>query len=156
MYVGDMPVSPTSQAWSRAYAQRVDRVLAASQQAGARVVWVGLPPMEDPQLDAAMRRENRIDEFETRRYPDALYLPPPAALVTCSGQYKEFATDASGETVQLRTPDHVHLTWSGAKLLAEGAIAAVERRWHLALGRLGQSAALGSPCPARSSLTVLP
>jgi hypothetical protein len=156
MYVGPVPVSPASQAWNRAYAQRVDHVLAASQQAGARVVWAGLPPMEDPQLDAAIRRVNRIDEIETRRYPNALYLPPPAALVTCSGQYKQFATDASGETVQLRTPDHVHLTWSGADVLAEGAIRAIDRRWHLALGHLTQIAALNSPCPARSSSTDLP
>jgi hypothetical protein len=156
MYVGAVPVSTTSQAWSRAYARRVDRVLAASQQAGARTVWVGLPPMEDPELDAAMRRVNRIDELQTRRYPDALYLPPPAALVTCSGQYKEFAVEASGETVQLRTPDHVHLTWSGADALADGAIGAIDRRWHLALGRLTQIAALSSPCSGRSNATVLP
>ncbi len=156
MYVGPVPVNPASQAWNRAYAQRVDRILAASQQASARVVWIGLPPMEDPQLDAARRRVNRIDEIETRRYPNALYLPPPAALVTCSGQYKQSATDASGETVQLRTPDHVHLTWSGADVLAEGAITAIDRRWHLALGRLTQIAPLNSPCPARPSLTVLP
>jgi uncharacterized protein len=148
MYVRNVPVTPTSQAWSRAYARRVGRLLAESQRAGARVVWVGLPPMEDPQLNAATRRVNRIDEIETRRRPDALYLPPPSALVACAGQYKQFAADASGNTVQLRTPDHVHLTWSGAQVLANGVVAAIDHRWNLALGRLARPVVLSSPCPA--------
>ena len=150
MYVRNVPVNPASQAWSRAYARRVERLLAESQRAGARVVWVGLPPMEDPQLGAATRRVNRIDETETRRHPDALYLPPPAALVTCAGQYKQSAIDGSGNTVQLRTPDHVHLTWSGAQVLADGVVAAIDHRWHLALERLTRPVVVSSPCPSQN------
>jgi hypothetical protein len=154
MYVRHAPVTPTSPAWSRAYAQRVGLLLAASHRAGARVVWVGLPPMEDRDLDAATRRVNRIDEIEVRRHPDALYLPPPSALVTCAGQYKQFADDASGNAVQLRTPDHVHLTWTGAQVLANGVVAAIDHRWHLALGRLTRRVVFNSSCP--SSPVVVP
>jgi lysophospholipase L1-like esterase len=76
--------------------------------------------MANPALDAAMQRENTIYQRETQGVAGALYVASAPVLGN--------ATDLS-----LRTPDGVHLTPTGAGLLARAVIDAVDVRWHLSL-----------------------
>jgi uncharacterized protein len=119
--------------WDNAYAQRVDEILSESTEAGARVVWVGMPPMEDPDLDAAMAVENAIFEHQTDAFGGTLYVSSTPVLGSADGGYEASETDASGQSVELRTPDGVHLTPDGAGLLAGAVIDAIDSRWHLSL-----------------------
>ena len=118
LYVGAAPAAPGSPAWTSAYAQRVGEVVREATTAGARVVWVGMPPMANPDLEAAMQRENAIYQRQTQGVAGALYVASAPVLPN--------AADLS-----LRTPDGVHLTPTGAALLARAVIDVVEARWHL-------------------------
>ncbi|HXQ76469.1 MAG TPA: DUF459 domain-containing protein [Acidimicrobiales bacterium] len=127
-------VEPGTPAWDAAYARRVDEVLGESTSAGARVVWVGMPPMADPDLNAAMENEDVIDQRETGRFAGTSYVSSRSVLGNASGLYETSGVDPSGAPVALRTPDGVHLTPAGAGLLAGIVIDAVDSRFDLILG----------------------
>jgi len=131
MYVNGTGVAPDTSAWKVAYAGRVDRILEEAERAGARVVWVGMPPMEDPDLDAAVQVENGIFGQEVPKYPGTLYVSSTTTLGTSLGGYGSTAADGQGNVVATRTPDGVHLTSAGAGLLAHAVIQALETRWRL-------------------------
>jgi hypothetical protein len=133
LYVAGAAAEPGTQAWAAAYAQRVDEVLREATSAGARVVWIGMPPMATFDLNAAMQREDVIFERETETFPGTLYVSSTPVLGNVSGLYETTGVDASGQQVALRTPDGVHLTPAGAALLAHTVIDAVDNRWHLSL-----------------------
>ena len=134
LYVDGAAAAPGSPAWAAAYAGRVDDVVRESTSAGARVVWVGMPPMASSDLNAAVQLENGIYRRETAAYAGTLFVSSAPVLGDASGRYEITGVDASGEVAALRTPDGVHLTPAGAGLLARSVIAAVDGRWHLSLG----------------------
>jgi len=134
IYVDGMAAEPGTSMWIAAYAERVDEILAEATGAGARVVWVGMPPMESTDLDAAMQIENGIYADETDRFPGTLYISSSAVLGGPSGSYENTAQGPTGQAV-LRTPDGVHLTPAGAGLLAATVIAAIDKQWHMSFNR---------------------
>jgi hypothetical protein len=132
--VDGMAAAPGTPTWATAYAQRVDDVLRESTTARARVVWIGLPPMQNPDLNAAMEGQNTIYEHQSARFPGTLYISSTPVLGTSSGLYQFTGADLSGQPVALRTPDGVHLTPAGAALLAHTVIEMVAWRWDASLG----------------------
>ena len=75
LYVDGAPAAPGSLAWVAGYAQRVDDVAREVTSAGARLVWVGMPPMHSPALDATMQREDVVFERETGGLPRGALRP---------------------------------------------------------------------------------
>jgi hypothetical protein len=118
--------------WITAYTQRVDQMIQESLQADARVVWVGMPIMQDPALNAEMLQIDSIFEQQTKRFPGTLYLPSTPVLCP-NGVFTFDITSASGQTETIRTPDGVHLESAGAALLSQAVISAIDSRWHLTL-----------------------
>ena len=137
LYVDGAAAAAGSPAWVTAYAARVDDVVRECASGGARVVWVGMPPMASPGLNEAVQLEDGIYQRETAAYAGTLYVPSAPVLGDTSGRFEITGVDASGQVVALRTPDGVHLTPAGAGLLAHTVIAAVDGRWHLSLGTPG-------------------
>jgi hypothetical protein len=133
---------PGSPAWTAGYAQRVDVILHEASGAGARVVWVGMPPMASPELNATVALEDRIFRSQTAASAQAVYVSATAVLGTSAGLYESYGVDASGQRTALRTPDGVHLTPAGAGLLARTVIDAIDGRWQLNLTAPGPP---GSP-----------
>jgi hypothetical protein len=129
-----LAAAPGTPGWTTAYARRVDDVLRESTTAGARVVWIGMPPMQNPDLNAAMERQNVIYDQESARFPGALYLSSTPVFGTSSGLFQSTGPDLSGQPVALRTPDGVHLTPAGAAVLAHTVIDTFARRWDVSLG----------------------
>jgi hypothetical protein len=125
--------APGTAPWVDAYAGRVDDLLREATNAGARVVWVGMPPMAEPDLNAAMQDENLIYQRQVASFGGTLYVSSAAVLGRPSGLYQTDLATASGPPVAVRTPDGVHLTPAGAGLLAGAVIAAVDHRWHLSV-----------------------
>ena len=73
--VNGVAAAPGTPGWVEGYAGRVDEVLREATSAGARVVWIGMPPMANPSLDAAMqRRERDLRTRECDLLGDALRL----------------------------------------------------------------------------------
>jgi hypothetical protein len=117
--------------WISVYTQRVDELLQESNRAGARVVWVGMPLMQDSSLSSEMVELDSIYEQQAAKFPGTLYLSSDPVLCP-DGQFTFSVTTSSGSQV-IRTPDGVHLTTPGAELVAQAVISGIDARWHLTL-----------------------
>lgn len=118
--------------WISAYTERVYTMIQECNRAGARVVWVGMPPMQDPALNAEMQQLDGIYWKETQLFHGTMYLPS-ATVLAPNGEFTFSLPNSAGESVVIRTPDGVHLTSPGAELLSQYVIKAIDARWKLSL-----------------------
>ena len=121
--------------WDAAYSARVAAFIAEANAAGAHVLWVGMPPMQDPGLDAALRHLNGLVEAQVALTASggASYLPSVASLGDKKGAYAPFLPDSSGAEVNVRTPDGIHLTPGGGARLAGAVVNAIQTELHVQL-----------------------
>ena len=122
-----------SESWDAAYAKRVGAFMASATAAGARVLWVGMPPMADPGLNTKMQVLNDIYQGQAARYPGVTYFASWPVLSDPAGGYETFLPDASGSEVQVREPDGTHIAAGGAQRLSLSAISEMGRVWAVAL-----------------------
>jgi lysophospholipase L1-like esterase len=120
-------------AWDDAYAARVGAFMRAATDAGARVLWVGMPPMADPGLSAAMQALNRIYESQAATHPGVHYFASWPVLSNPQGGFAYFLPDAAGNVVTVREPDGTHIAPDGAELLSRAVISDMDRLWNLDL-----------------------
>jgi uncharacterized protein len=120
-------------AWSQAYGRRVGSFMTASTATGAHVLWVGMPPMADPGLDAKMQALNDIDETQAYLHRGVTFFASWPVLSDPQGNYTAFLPDASGNEVEVREPDGTHISAAGAQRLSQAAIAAMDHAWGLHL-----------------------
>lgn len=130
--VNGEPVDFGTNAWITAYTSRVDQMITESLTAGARVLWVGMPPMENSSLNAEIQQIDSIFENQVAKYGGAFYMSS-APVLAPGGQFTSTLTSSTGETETIRTPDGVHLTSPGAELLSQSVIKTIDSHWHLNL-----------------------
>ena len=130
--VNGVPEAYGTPEWITAYTQRVDAMLTTANRAGTRVVWVGMPLMQDPALNSEMLQIDAIFSQQAAKFPGALYLSSTSVLCP-NGQFTFSVTTSSAGSEVVRTPDGVHLTTPGSELLAQAVISAIDARWHLTL-----------------------
>jgi hypothetical protein len=99
--------------WSKEYARRVGATMDVLAAGGRRVVWIGMPPMRDPGLNASARRVNDIFRRQAAWRPAVTYVDAYAMFAGPRGAY----TDRIGGGV-VRLTDGVHLNVAGSELLA--------------------------------------
>jgi hypothetical protein len=121
-----------SRAWALAYGQRVAGLIDVATGAGARVLWVGMPPMADPNFSADMTALNAVyAKVAGEHAPGAAYFPAAAALGGPGGAYEQTAPAGGGQGSEVRDPDGVHITWAGAQVLAKAVVTDLRKRGWL-------------------------
>jgi hypothetical protein len=134
--VGSTYVGFGSALWHEVYGGRVATMMQEATAAGAQVLWVGMPIMSPQSVlsNTDMQIENAVYAAEARRHHGTVYMSTWRLLATRAGQYAEYLPDASGNIVQVRDPDGVHVDApGGTDLLASGVIAEIDRTWHVRL-----------------------
>lgn len=117
-FVVDGKVMPYGSAdWRRVYQERLAGYLAMVGAGGARVVWVGLPPMRLPIYDEKIAAINRIAYTVVSQSPQATWWNPVSYVGDQAGKFREFADLGNGKTMRLRAADGIHLSDEGAGLL---------------------------------------
>jgi hypothetical protein len=117
-FVVDGKVLPYgSDGWQRVYQDRLASYLAMVSSGGARVVWVGLPPMRIPVYNQKIAAINRIAYTVVSQSPEATWWNPDSYVGDDSGGFREFATLPNGQSMRLRATDGIHLSDEGAGLL---------------------------------------
>lgn len=106
-----------SDEWRKVYQQRVADFLALLEDNGARVVWVGLPPMRIPAYQDKMAMINRIDYTVVSQHPQATWWNPVEYIGDATGGFREFAKLGQGKTMRVRATDGIHLSDEGAGLV---------------------------------------
>jgi hypothetical protein len=116
-FPGPPDVAFGTEAWDALYRSRVDGFMAEATSRGAQVIWVGLPPMRDPVLSAAMQRIDGIVQQEAGNYRGVDFLSSWTVLGTPTGQFTPYLVVA-GQEVNVREPDGTHITPGGAQVLS--------------------------------------
>ena len=126
-FLGPPDVPYTSPQWNTLYAQRVAQFMQIAQSGGATVVWVGMPPMQNPGLNAQMSDVNAVVQQQAAKaHPPVTYLSTDRSLGTAQGGYTAFVTNGAGQVVNVRTPDGTHLTPGGGQVVAQQVIAELQ------------------------------
>ena len=103
--------------WRRTYQSRVAEFLEMVESTGARVLWVGLPPMRSDRFNQRVSIVNRIAYTVVSQDPKASWWSTTSYVGDASGSYREFAQMPNGTTVRLRQPDGVHFAEEGASAM---------------------------------------
>ena len=83
----------------------------SAQSGGAAVIWVGMPPMQNPGLSAQMADLDAVVQQQAARAQPGRDLRQQldGRSGTAPGGYTAFVTNAAGQVVNVRTPDGTHL-----------------------------------------------
>jgi len=120
--------------WWRVYTARVALVMEEATDAGAHVMWVGLPPMGPGSTVPSWfpQRLNKIFYVEARAHPGVTYFSAAKVLTNKKGGFTEYMMIGGSEQA-IRSSDGVHLLNAGYDLLAGDLVQPMERAWHVNL-----------------------
>jgi lysophospholipase L1-like esterase len=122
--------------WRVVYGGRVATMMRDATSAGARVVWVGLPVMspESTLSDTDMQIENSVYAAEAAAHPGVIFVSTWKTLANAAGQYSEYLPNSSGDLVEVRSTDGIHIDApGGTDLLAQAVVASMDRAFKLKL-----------------------
>jgi hypothetical protein len=115
---GEALSGPGDPRWREEYARRVAGVMDLLRADDRVVYWIGLPPMRDDGFDRRAQVMNDIYRTAAEERPWMTYLDTHPTFGDEQGRYVERKEDASGDVVDLRQEDGVHLSQPGATELA--------------------------------------
>jgi hypothetical protein len=120
-------------AFDVAYSARVGALMSEATSAGAHVLWVGMPIMQDPQFSSCMQELNSDYADEAALHPGVTYLSSWKLFQSPSGQYSEYM-NVDGNLGEVRDPDGVHIDGpAGTDLIANFVVSAMEADYHIKL-----------------------
>jgi lysophospholipase L1-like esterase len=133
-FLGPPDVPYSSPRWNPMYAARVGSFMQEAESAGAVVIWVGMPPMQNPVLSSEMADIDALDKQQAAlAHPPINFLSSWTLLGTKQGTYTPFITNASGQEVNVRTPDGTHLTPAGGEVLSQAVLNFLRGPLHIDL-----------------------
>ncbi len=133
--VNNEPVVFGTAQWHTIYSQRVALMMKETLKAGAKMLWVGLPIMQDPTFAASMQMLNAIYKAQALAHPGVTFFPTWKLFSNAQGQYTAYLTNGSGQTVLARDPDGIHIAPpGGCDIIALAAVKDIESVWHVHLG----------------------
>ena len=106
-----------SDQWRKTYQSRVAEFLAMIESTGARVLWVGLPPMRSAQFNQRISIVNRIAYTVVSQDPKASWWSTASFVGDATGSFQEFEELPNGTVVRLRAPDGIHFAEEGASTM---------------------------------------
>lgn len=120
----------SSPAWTREYERRAAVCMRIwARQGTRRVYWLSMPPARS---DAWTHNNNQINlalQGAARQVPGVKYLNINGPI-TDHGRYSDYVY-RNGAPVLVRTPDGIHLTDTGAQIVAGEVLNVIEHDWHL-------------------------
>ena len=127
---GSGVVQPGTPEWEAEYSHRVGQAMDRLQAGGCeRIIWLLLPPMRDPVVDAFAKRINELVVTEAGTRPAVK--PHDFSKMFAdrrTGGYTERVMDPNtAESIPVRERDGIHLSPEGARMLA---LALVKEYWQ--------------------------
>lgn len=117
MRVGNGVAEFGSAAWNAQYERYVRQLTRMSTDAGAYVLWVGLPIMEPRRYNAGMAVLNQRFAAALGSNPEARFLPTWDFFADSAGKYRSVAP-VNGRRQQIRGGDGIHFSLVGQNVLA--------------------------------------
>jgi hypothetical protein len=130
---GGSSVAVGTAEWNRAYHDRIDLVMAEATAAGAHVLWVGLPPVQDSAVTPTFAMKvNQMSQQLAASTSGATYYSSWSLLSGPGGKFVQYKK-IDGDILQIRYSDGVHLAPSGWDLLASALLTPMRNAWHVNL-----------------------
>ncbi len=107
-----------SSSWADEFSAKTGKFIEIAAKAGARVYWVGLPPMRDDKLTAKVKTANEAMKKACDASADCFFIESWDLFCDESGAFVRKKV-LGGKTVTLRGKDGVHMTMSGYKALGD-------------------------------------
>lgn len=123
--------------WKREYQRRVIALMRALSGQGARVLWLGLPPMRDQRFSRRAEVLNRLFSEAADRVPRVEYLEVGMLLSGPDQQYATFGKRSDGQRAKLRLDDGIHYSPAGARAIARWVMDWVRERFPRQAGKRG-------------------
>lgn len=117
--------------WIEGYRDQAARLLAEATDAGTRVVWVGIPIVEDRGRWDFYRRVNEIYRDVAQDDPLATYLDAWSLFRAKEGGYRAYVRNERGLLQEMRAPDGIHFTPNGYAYLGRIALRAAAEAFGL-------------------------
>ena len=111
--------------WTAAYVARTDRILDALVAGGGKVYWVSVPPMADPEYDAAMRK---IADLHKQRVEakGGKFVDIRKTFLNPDGSYTDTGPGDDGTLRRLRSRDGVTFYKQGNNRLGQLVLTAIK------------------------------
>jgi hypothetical protein len=120
--------------WHTIYSTRVALLMSEVLKTKAKLLWVGLPIMQDPSFAANMQMLNAIYQAQTARHLGVHFFSTWALFSNAQGQYSTYLTNQSGQVVLARDGDGIHIAPpGGCDIVAIAATRQIEKIWHVHL-----------------------
>ena len=104
-------------AWNAEYLRRCIAFMKLATSTGATLIWVSLPPMQDPTLNAKVANINAIQKEAAAQVPNVIYVNSNPTLAP-AGTFQPYIL-SGGQNVNVRTPDGTHISPQGGALLSQ-------------------------------------
>lgn len=119
-------VRPGDPAWAAEYGRRVGQVMDILIAGGARrVVWLELPDMKEPSLQADVNEINATVQAQAATRPAVTFFGTRVFLSRKPGEYTKYRIDSAGKPIEIRDVDGIHLSRAGADMVVQKLIAAL-------------------------------
>lgn len=118
--------------WDQTYRQHVSAFMAQASSQGAKVVWVGMPPMENGGLSNEMAHLDQIYAAAAAQNPNVTFISSWTLLGTPQGGYAAYV-QSGGQEVNVREPDGTHISPGGGQVLSQAVMATMRNQLHIQL-----------------------
>jgi hypothetical protein len=111
--------------WITAYKAQLDKILDVLAAAHTRTYWVSIPPMADPDYEAAMAAIAAIQK-ERAEAKGATFVDIRPSFLSADGRYTDVGPDDTGEVRKLRSRDGVSFFKQGNNRMGQLVLAAIK------------------------------
>lgn len=120
-----------SAAWVHGYREETAQLLSEATRADTRVVWIGIPIVEQHGRWDFYRRVNEIYRDTAQADPLGAYLDAWDLFRSSDGDYRAFVRNERGLLQEMRAPDGLHFTPTGYAYLGRMALRAAAESFGL-------------------------
>lgn len=119
---------PTHDAdWRAEYGTRVGEVMDFLSADGRKLIWVGIPNDDNPDVTARLAVQNEVVMEQAASRPQVVFIDTWKRFSGRSGNWAEYVVDPrDGQAKDVRADDGFHLNQAGAEILAIDIFAAVK------------------------------
>jgi len=107
--------------WNQIYEQKATEFMQLATSTGATLIWVSIPPMQDPELNARIATVNTLQHQAAVKVKNVIYVSSGTTLGNQQGNFTPFLS-VNGQNINVRTPDGIHITPDGSTLLSDAVL----------------------------------
>jgi uncharacterized protein len=108
--------------WQQEYERRLIATMSLGVQLGATVVYIGPPPVRQASRNWYYQLINHLIRAAALGRPHVVFVSGYALFQNRHQGYRQYMRTKTGQLVEIRTDDGIHLQTAGSQLLAHRAI----------------------------------